>query len=467
MRTLDRYIVRNFAYIAMMCFIVMMSLRIIVDLFVNFDEFAKQDKAFLQLAAETLTYYAYSATAYFVELGGMIVVASAAFTLAMMNHSNELTAMMASGVSLRRVAMPIIICSLILGGLIVLDQELVIPQVADKLVRNRDDVTGSDAFHLRLATDGQRSIWWSPSVRAREQLMTSPAIFVRDPQLRLEACISGEDARPWRLDNKTKGWVVNGGTITPGGEMSGWRHAPSGTAVWTTIGPKRLDQIAQDAMVQQYGQAAALQSARAIDNVQVRDDDYRMTLAAKRFEPDAAGTGWSGGKLLEPRFTFDSPSGQTIGVFFASSAQWEQRDGAEEGCWKLTDGGLFYPTDLTTQDLALRQSSRWLDYMSMSQLSDLLRLQRLPNPDAAMLVKQVRVTEPLNNLVMLMLGLPFILSRERNIKASAGLCLLTVATFYVIVYICRYMGLPPMLGAWLPSILFLPVAIVMFDSVKT
>jgi len=79
----------------------------------------------------------------------------------------------------------------------------------------------------------------------------------------------------------------------------------------------------------------------------------------------------------------------------------------------------------------------------------------------------VRLLDPVNNLVMLLLGLPFILSRERNIKASAWLFLLMVGTFYAFIYVCRYMNLTPMLSAWLPVFLFGPVAAMMLQSLKT
>ena len=105
--------------------------------------------------------------------------------------------------------------------------------------------------------------------------------------------------------------------------------------------------------------------------------------------------------------------------------------------------------------------------MSTSQLTRLLELKRVPDMRSALMTRHVRFTEPLNNLVMLLLGLPFILSRERNIRSSASLCLLMVGTFYVFIYICRYLGLPATWAAWLPILLFGPIAVVMLDSVKT
>ena len=105
--------------------------------------------------------------------------------------------------------------------------------------------------------------------------------------------------------------------------------------------------------------------------------------------------------------------------------------------------------------------------MSTSDLARLIHLERIPDRRAAELIKHVRFTAPINNLVMLLLGLPFILSRERNIRASVTLCVLTVMTFFAFVYICRYMGLNPVLGAWLPILPFGPLAVTTLYSLKT
>ena len=68
---------------------------------------------------------------------------------------------------------------------------------------------------------------------------------------------------------------------------------------------------------------------------------------------------------------------------------------------------------------------------------------------------------------MLLLGLPFILSRERNVKASASLCVLMVGSYFAFVYVCRLVGLAPLLAAFLPVILFGTVAAFMLDAIKT
>jgi lipopolysaccharide export LptBFGC system permease protein LptF len=67
----------------------------------------------------------------------------------------------------------------------------------------------------------------------------------------------------------------------------------------------------------------------------------------------------------------------------------------------------------------MRQNTRWLDYLSTSQLNTMLESGTLPNlARRAMLTKHLRFAEPFNSLILLLLVVPFMLSRERNLKAS-------------------------------------------------
>jgi len=79
----------------------------------------------------------------------------------------------------------------------------------------------------------------------------------------------------------------------------------------------------------------------------------------------------------------------------------------------------------------------------------------------------MRFTTPINNLVMLLLGLPFILSRERNVKTSAGMCILVVGIYFAFIQLCGQMEVSPLMAAWLPIFVFGPISILMLDSVKT
>lgn len=497
MRLLDRYVIRSFLHAALMWFLVMMALRTVIDLSVNIDDFARLHKPFWEMVSDIVSYYGYNQLVYFTELGGVVIVAAAAFTLAKMNQTNELTAMLASGVSLRRVVWPIVISAVLLGGLIVVDQEFIMPQCAAKLVRDMEDVPGVNDFPVRLIEDSNGSRWYSPSFKPPLNRMESPVVLIRKKDYRLIACINGASAEPATMDEfseagqdpqRIRGWMIRGGaqpassTSQPAAAMpagispednsqTAWPNRPDSNTIWTQLGPAQIVESLVQHDPEQF-KKIDVKGALLISNLTgVCDKQYGMEIRARRFLPEKADPAQKadrGGVLEEPRFIFTTGEGQCLGWIVASSARYVQHSADSDQHWTLTDGAIFYPSDLAPDDLRLRRSTRWLDFMSTSQLNQLLALQRVPDRSMAMLVKSVRITEPINNLVMLLLGLPFILSRERNIKASAGLTLLMVGTFYAFIYICRSMtGLPPAWSAWLPILLFGPVAVVMQDSVKT
>lgn len=470
MRILDRYVIRSFLTSALLWFAVLMALRIITDLFINMDEFVKAkqnvEESFGDVIANIVSYYGYQSLVYCVELGGVIIIAAATFTMAMMNHTNELTAMLASGVSLHRVVLPMILCSMALAGLIVIDQEVLIPRVCEKLVRSRDDPPGTEKFPVRLMTDGAGTVWYSRKFRPADQQMDNPLILIRSEDDLLIGRVSGSKAFPGRLDGQA-GWMISDGVLSQTGQQD-LSHAAGVNRVWTNhLTPTRILDWSSEKQKDPLGRAP-LRIVR-VDSTEMKDGDVRcgMNLKAEQFVPGPLGAdGSMAGTLLNPRFIFTAKDGRALGTIAGNSARWAG-GGTNKNYWELNGGILFYPSDLTTEDLVLRQSGRWLEFMSTAQLTRLIRLKRVPDREAALLTKYIRFTDPINNLIMLLLGLPFILSRERNVRASATLCLLIVGTFYAFVYVCRYVGLPPMLAAWLPVLLFGPIAVVMLDSVKT
>jgi len=465
-RTLDRYVIRSFLYTVLLCLFVLLMLRFLADLLANMDEWTKKDVGFTPFLLLLATHYGYNMLAYLLELGGLAIVASAAFTLAHMNHTNELVAMLASGVSLHRVVWPIVICAILMGGLLVVNQELIIsrPDIQKRVGQHINDVevesldTGKDArsFQVRLLVDSRHTCWYAHRYTPSADRMDSPLLILRDPRLRTVASVAGAAAVPGELDGE-RGWFVDEGMIAmvdPSGRP--WRVYPTWRRVHTSGSALEL--------ILRSGQDA--RGEVPFNRIRYRDETRRMRIEAERFEPAPVGSGERTGLLVKPRFIFERENGDTLVQFTAAHAVW-RRDEEGNGYWDLVNGRLFVPSDLTGDELVLRQAGQWMDFLSSSQIARLLELGRIPDRDAAVMLRHIRVTDPISNLLMLLLGIPFILSRERNIKASATLCLLMVGAYYAFTYICRYVGLPPVWAAWLPILLFGPVAVVMLDSIKT
>ena len=479
MKTIDRYIIRSFLFCCLIVFLVFMSLRIIGDLFVNMDEFVKGGDDTLGVIGQVLYYYGGQSLLYITELGGVVITFSASFTLARMNRTNELTALLASGVSLYRVLLPIVVCSILLGGVIIIDREVLIPRIADRLALDRSERAGKDVFQVRLLSDTDHNVWFAQEFSPAHARLSQFLVVLRDNR-RVTGRIVGREAYAgaWTDDQGRRGgWfspdaevmiaASNPQDLPPsdGGGAAGdllqqrhWQWPQSATWIYTSVDP---------AFILETTRAARPDAAGAF---RIVDNDYTMVITSEQMLRDETGY-----VLYNPVFTFHKRGpGGGYGEMFAAvralRATWQEPGSgsdARRGHWRTSNGSLFIPTDLSPDDILLRQSNRWVEYTSTAQLNELLTRDRAPDRRTALMAKHIRVTEPINNLVMLLLAVPFILSRERNVKTSMGLCVIVVGLFYVSMYLVRFIEMDPVWAAWLPALAFGPIAAISLDSIKT
>jgi len=151
MKTLDRYIVRQFLTNFAILFVVLMSLFVVVDLIVDLDEFIQAGAAhadawiggrWMATLGITVGYYGPTVLLVYVFFNGLIVVGAMGFTLTSLQRTRELTAMIASGVSLYRVAAPLLVAGLLLSALTLPVQEFVLPPLA----AGGGDLLSAEAF---------------------------------------------------------------------------------------------------------------------------------------------------------------------------------------------------------------------------------------------------------------------------------------------------------------------------------
>jgi len=180
MKILDKYIAKNFLIGYAIVFCVMIGLLIMIDLFLSLDEFTEQSKlGTWGVLKSILSFYSLHSTLYFRDFAGMITVFAAVFSLYKMLRTNELVAIMASGVSLKRVIGPIVVLALLLTGLFVIDQELIIPPLSDKLVRSKDTIPGEEFYDVWFIIDGNGSLINSLKFDVKTSTLHNPTIIRR------------------------------------------------------------------------------------------------------------------------------------------------------------------------------------------------------------------------------------------------------------------------------------------------
>ena len=511
-KTLDRYIMRTFLHSLLMWFLVFMMMRIVIDLFVKLDEFTEnidQGGGLWITISSIASHYFYHSFVYFTEMGGIVIVASAVFAVARMNHTNELTAMLASGVSLHRVVWPIIVAAILFGALIVIDQEVIIPNISRRLTLEEDEVqVGKSKFEVRAESDENFNKLLALCYDPKTGQLDRPMVIFRSDRKGHIGDTYGKSASYGEFEGK-KGWFLKDAQLRGSRVVNStgkrkiyrnWTSNQSTKSVKTKISPEFLFNFGLSIFKKENPgkviprKPDGTYPQMKFPNLEVKDAGFDMVLTADLFKPgkqikvkrgDKIFIETHSGKLTKPVFTYytdksgefakKSADGKNakqdkriLAQIVADSANWVYDPKAPgDAHWKLIGAKVFVPSDLDPKELELRDSGTYFSYMSSAKLREIQKANTFVDVHAVRLAMFTRIADPINNVIMLMLGLPFILSRGRNIKMSAALCLLMVGSFYAFIYICRSMGLDDYLSAFLPILIFGPVSLLMLDSIKT
>ena len=364
MKIIDKYVARNFLIGYVIAFGVLIGLRVIIDLFVNLDEFTEHaDMSIAQVIKSMITYYGLNLTLYFRDFAGMITIVAASFSISRMVRSNEFVALMASGVSLRRVLAPILFLSVLLTGLSVIDQELIIPPLGDRLTRSQDDISGEESYKVRFITDEHGSLIFARKFDVKTKTLVNPTILLR-------------------------------------------RRNPTIPTIWNITG-----------------------------------------------------------QIVAQSATYDD-----AGAWKLVKGTYSRKDSDKSA--QVIDS---YASDLTPRDISLRRKA---EYKTLISWVDLCKLERQGSgKDLAQLYSQknFRVTEPIINLTMLMVCLPILLCSDPKAMKSAvmisfaitGACLVTNFACKMLATEIIFGRLMPEFWAWLPIFIFLPIAFVELETMKS
>lgn len=195
MRIIDRYLVRQFLQVFFICFVSLTGLYIVFDAFTNLDSFmetAKQQGGLLKVMGR---FYMFRALSFFNLTSGVLALIAAMFTITLFQRHNEMTALMAAGVSRARVSLPVIVAALSVSLFAAGLREAVLPLFVKELSQDPKDLSGEavKAFRPRYdkATDilirGKNTI-------AKEMQIHLPNFLLPDDLAKYGVNLEAEDA---------------------------------------------------------------------------------------------------------------------------------------------------------------------------------------------------------------------------------------------------------------------------------
>jgi lipopolysaccharide export LptBFGC system permease protein LptF len=214
---LDRYILVRFLSNFVMLFTLLFVFAVSIDIFVQLDEFVSAAEAAVErgqfgnlvtaLVVAVVNFHGPRVFQFYAYLLGLTAVGAMGFTLAQMHRHKELVAVLASGISMHRVAMPFLVATVGLNALQMLNQEFALPRLAPLLVRTHDDILGRGlgAFEVPLVSDGRGTLLQSTSFNPATETLGPLTVLVRDTDGRTLERISADAAR-WDVERSA--WIL-------------------------------------------------------------------------------------------------------------------------------------------------------------------------------------------------------------------------------------------------------------------
>ncbi len=213
-------------------------------------------------------------------------------------------------------------------------------------------------------------------------------------------------------------------------------------------------------------------------------------LRAARFVP---GSSLNRPQIIELDVIFRNDQRQPTHHLRADRAEWD----ADKKSWKLTHGeftqGLLpeetrsaatpaaeYTSSITPDEIALYRSRSYVDLLSTARINELLASPGGYGITDLLRVKHFRFTQYVfNNWLIVLLAIPCVMTREpTQLKRGVLKCMVYTGAFLGTVFMAQQLaGHPPewfvwqqqwpALLAWMPTVIFFPLALVMLGRMET
>ena len=223
MSTFDRYLLRLFGKVLLTCFVSMVGLYIVIDGFSNIEEFIGYGREQGGLHKVVVDYYSARVPWFFNHVSGLLALIAGMFAVTWLQRTNELTALMAAGITTKRIVRPLFAAAVVVSLLAAANRELVIPEVRDKLVRNAQDWLGNTARKVDAVTDNRTDILIGGRASfAEDQRIQEPTFTLHRPHGEFGRKLVAENAFYQPPHDERPGGYLLDGVIQPEqhGELS-------------------------------------------------------------------------------------------------------------------------------------------------------------------------------------------------------------------------------------------------------
>jgi len=195
MTIIDRYLIWQFSRVFVVTFVSLLGVYIMADSVGNFDEFVDLARQSGDGWRPFLNYYLARVPLFFELTGRIVTVLAVVFTVAWLRRNNEMTALMAAGVSRWRLAKPLVLVGLLISVLAVFNRELGVPAVRAQLCNSAKELASGRIERLTPRWDNQTNILiHAESIIPRDKILIKPRFMLLSSWSKIGRTITAEKA---------------------------------------------------------------------------------------------------------------------------------------------------------------------------------------------------------------------------------------------------------------------------------
>ena len=193
---IDRYITKAQINSFLIVFVSLAGLTFVVDAFNNIEEFIAHAAEGGGLWRVLGRYYGFRLISFFDATSGVIALASAMFALSWLERHNELTALLAAGITRWRIARPAIFFAGFVALTAAANREVVLPQIRHALEGNAQDLAG-DAWQPFEARYDHRTeiLFRGKRWRRSDRLIQEPSLLLPPSMAGFAAQVDAAEGR--------------------------------------------------------------------------------------------------------------------------------------------------------------------------------------------------------------------------------------------------------------------------------
>lgn len=246
MRILDRTIARQYLMNVVLLFGILLAIILVADFALQFDEYAKIAgrsvdgtevsglRKIVVMVVLLLDLWWPRFFQLYNYLLGIVLVGAMGFTLSQMVRHRELVAVLASGVSLQRLAFPIVIIAAVLSGVQAVNREFIVPRIADLLTREKFDA-GTRSFapgkgtRLPTTPDARGRVWYAEGFDPSQEELTNLYVYERNEAGLPIRRITATSAK-WEAGRANAGGARDGAWVLEGGLAQEYQDGAASTS---------------------------------------------------------------------------------------------------------------------------------------------------------------------------------------------------------------------------------------------